>query len=87
MHIMGTHGHLWALMGRALMGPPGPLWAGPVGPALVGPPGPLWAWPLWAPMGPCELGPYGPGPCGPRGPSRAPVPAIDPTGFGGKTLE
>ena len=47
----------WALMGRALMGPPwalmGPPWA------LMGTPGPLWAplgplraGPLWAPLGP-----------------------------------
>ena len=48
----------WA---RALVGPPGPLWAtlGPCGPLWAGPlwAGPLWAWPLWAP-----LGPHGPGP-------------------------
>ena len=59
----------WALVGRALgplmalVGPPAPLWAGPLWApwALVGPPGPLWAGPpLWAPPGPYGPGPYGP---------------------------
>ena len=47
----------WDVVGRALVGPwallgsPGPLWAGTLWApwALVGPPGPLWAGPLWAP--------------------------------------
>ena len=52
---LGPYGPPWALVGRALMGPPGPLWAGP----------------LWAPRGPYGPGPYGPGPCGPPGPSWA----------------
>ena len=44
-------GHPWALIGRALMGPPGCSWAGP----------------LWAALGPLEPGPCGPplGACGP----------------------
>ena len=58
----------WALMGRALMGPPGPSWARP-----------LWAGSLWAPLGPCRppwalvapLSPHGPGPCCLPGPLRA----------------
>ena len=65
-----------ALMGRALMGPLGPLWAGPAPLGLYGP-GPhelghygppwalmgqaLWAVPLWASLGPCGPGPYEPG--------------------------
>ena len=49
----------WALMGRpimgrALMGVPGRLWAVP-----------LWARLLWASLGPHGLGSYGPGPYGP----------------------
>ena len=48
----------WALVGQALVGPPGRpcglTWA-LVGRAVEGPPGLL-----WAPLGPC-----GPGPCGP----------------------
>ena len=46
----------WALVGRALVGPCGPLWAGPLW-ALMAPHGPG---PLWAP-----LGPYWPGPSEP----------------------
>ena len=49
-----------------LMGPPGPLWAGPLwsplcpyGPRPHGLPGPLWAGPLWAPLGSYGPGPYG----------------------------
>ena len=41
----------WAIVGRALVGPP---WA------LVASPGPLWAGPLSPPLGPYELGPNGP---------------------------
>ena len=56
----------WALVGRALgpvmalVGPPGPLWTGPLWApwALVGPPGPLWAGPLWARR--ALVGPPGP---------------------------
>ena len=44
------------------MGACGPPWA------LVGHPGPSWAGALWAPLGPCGPGPCGPGPCGPPGP-------------------
>ena len=50
----------WALVGRALVGPPGPLWAVP-----------LWAGPLWAPwtlVGQAPLGPWGPGLFGPPEP-------------------
>ena len=38
--LVGTR---WALVGRALVGPPGPL--GPYGPGSCGPPGPSWAGP------------------------------------------
>ena len=77
-----------ALVGQALMGPPGPLWAAW---ALVGPPGPLWPGPLWppwalvGPLGPCglPLGPYGPGPCGPLGP---PGPLGRPWALAGRAL-
>ena len=55
----------------AMVGPPGPLRAGPLWAgllrapwALVGPPGLLRAWPLWAGPLRAPLGPYGPGPCG-----------------------
>ena len=57
----GLMGHPWALMGRALMGPPGPSWAGPVWAPLV-PHGPLWALmgrALVASLRPCEPGPFG----------------------------
>ena len=50
----------WALVGQALVGTPGPLWA-PLGPC--GLPGPLWAGPLWAPwalVGRALVGPPGP---------------------------
>ena len=61
-HGPGPCGPHWALMGRALVGSPGPLWAplGPYGPGPCGLPEPLRAGPLWA-----TLGPRGPGPCGP----------------------
>ena len=42
--------------GGTLVGPPAPF--GPR--ALVGPLGQLWAGPLWAPLGPCGLGRNGP---------------------------
>ena len=67
-----------ALMGQALVGPPGPLWAGPmrrhVGQALLSLPGPLRAVHMWALAGAPfalmsralvgPLGPHGPGPSG-----------------------
>ena len=61
--IFHTCGTPCALVGRAFVGP-----LGPVGRALVGSRGRLWAGPLWAPLGPCGLpwalvGPLGP--CGP----------------------
>ena len=43
--ILSRGGHLWDSLG-----PCGRLWA-VVGRGLVGPPGPLWAGPLWAPLG------------------------------------
>ena len=68
MFLEGTRSAPWALVGWALMGSPGALWAGPwwalVGQALVGihgalaeralvgPPGTLQARPLWAPLVP-----------------------------------
>ena len=71
-HGPGPFGRPWALIGRALVGPPGLLWAplGPCGPAwaLLGRAlvASLQAGPLWA-----TLGPYGPGLKGPPGPSWA----------------
>ena len=52
----------WALVGQALVGRPGPFWAGP----LLGPLGPCGPGPCGLP-GPLRglLGPCGPGPCGP----------------------
>ena len=65
------HAH-WALVGWAIVGPPGPSWApwALVGHeivgrplwaswAVLGPPWPLWAGLLWAPLGPCGLGHLG----------------------------
>ena len=82
--LWALFGSPWALAGRALVpralvGHPGPLWAplGPCGPdpcrsgacglpcALVGSPGPLQARPLWAGHMWAPLGPHGPGPNGP----------------------
>ena len=76
-----AHGPLWApsgLVSRALVGPSGPLWAGPlrapwalVGWALGDSPGSLLAEHLWAacvlvgPLGPCGLSWALLGPCGP----------------------
>ena len=61
-------GHPWALMGRALTGPPGPSWAGPLwaplalmGRTLMGPLGPYGLGPYGS-LGPYGLAPYGP-PC------------------------
>ena len=47
-------------------GPYGPPWD-IMGPALVGFPGPLWAGPYWTSLGPYGSGPYGPDPHGPLG--------------------
>ena len=45
----GPYGSAWVLVVRALLGPPGLSWAGP-----------LWAGPLWAPLDLYEPGLYGP---------------------------
>ena len=47
---MGLFALLWALMGQALMGHPGTLWAGPLW-ATLGPYGPGSDRPPWALMG------------------------------------
>ena len=54
-------GHPCALMGWTLMGPPGPSWAGPLGPCgSLGPYGPGPCGPLWALVGRALVGPLGP---------------------------
>ena len=61
--------YMKAIVGRALVGTPGPLqgqplWA-PLGPCrqtLMDSPGPLWSRPLWRPLGPHGPGPNWPGP-------------------------
>ena len=55
--LVGPSGPMWAhwaLVGRALVGPPRLLWAGPLW-APLGPP--WWAGPMWAPRVPCNCRP------------------------------